>query len=66
MKVGDKVRFAAKVFKMPYSPWYNNYKNHEFKIIGLHYGNTHVALECVTGNIEVKGYVHPSELVLTN
>ena len=64
MKIGDKVRFSEKVFKAPYTPWYNSYKGHEFSVVGFHHGNTHVEVKCTTGKIKVLGYVHPDELVI--
>ena len=55
-RVGDLVCFIEAVYKAPYAPYYNDYRNHHFKIVSFHEGD-HVELECVTGDVKVKGNV---------
>jgi hypothetical protein len=61
--VGQRVVFNPKVFKAPYAPYYDAYKDHEFEIVALHHRDTHIELKCVDDPaVLVKGYVHPDEL----
>ena len=61
--VGQRVVFNPKVFKAPYAPYYDAYKDHEFEVVALHYRGTHIELKCVDApEVLVKGYVHPDEL----
>jgi len=61
----DIVVFNPKVYKSPYTPYYDAYKNHQFRIVAFHPGH-HVELECIDGDIVVEGYVHDDELVLVS
>jgi len=61
-KVGDKVCFQSHVFKAPYVPYYDEYAGHHFEIIALHYGDTHVELRCIDGDVVVKGYVETEDI----
>jgi len=64
LNIGDTVVFHQRMFDKPYVEYYNEYSGHQFKVIGLHYEDTHYELECITGDITVKGYVHRNELCL--
>jgi NAD(P)H-flavin reductase len=61
-KVGDKVQFREKVYRKPYTPYYDDYKGHAFEIVGVHEGD-HIELKCITGDTIVKGHVHDDELI---
>lgn len=61
--VGMEVYFRSKVFSPPYSPYYDAYKGHKFKVVRLHYDDSHIELKCISDpNVIVAGYVHPDEL----
>lgn len=59
---GMKVTFHPKVFKHPYTPYYDAYQGHTFEVVALHPGD-HVELKCVSGTVVVGGCVHDDELV---
>lgn len=59
--VGMHVCFRSHVFESPYAPHYDSYKGHKFEVVKEHEGN-HLQLKCISGNIVVNGYVHPSDL----
>lgn len=66
LKAGTYVYFHEKVFREPYSPYYDNYKNHKFRIVKTHEDN-HYELECISDpNLIVKGWVHGDELKKVN
>jgi len=54
------------VYKEPYSPYYEEYKNHKFVIDHFMENDElqeHVWLSCVDDiNLKLKGYVHYSDL----
>lgn len=55
-------KFKQKVFKTPYTPYYDHYKGHKFVIKEMHEGD-HVYLECISdSNVKVNGYVHLDEI----
>lgn len=65
----DMFVFKDKVYKPPYSPYYDRYKGHTFVINHFHPEDEnlqHVWLDCTTDrNLRVLGYVelHQLELV---
>lgn len=68
---GEVVIFREKVFtSKSYTPYYDAYKGHAFKIVALHFEDeeqeedweAHVELECITGDVKVKGHVHQDEI----
>lgn len=60
--VGMEVYFRSKVFSAPYTPYYDAYRGHKFKVVGIHYGD-HVELTCISDpSVQVAGYVHDDEL----
>jgi hypothetical protein len=61
LKIGQHVTFHPKVFKPPYTPYYDEYEGHTFQIIALHEGG-HIELKCVSGDVKVAGYVHSDVL----
>lgn len=67
--LGSHVIFHPKVFDEPYTPYYNEYKGHQFEVIGIHTDpdflwTEHYELRCITGDVKVKGHVHMSDIVL--
>ena len=63
LTVGAKVVFKNKVYHTPYSPFYDDYRGHTFKVVKFHYEKTHVELKCIDApKIKVNGYVHPDEV----
>lgn len=65
LMIGDKVKFNEKVYSDPYTPFYDEYKDHEFVVIALHYNDSHVELSCTSdSNLAVVGYVHADELFI--
>ena len=61
--VGMEVYFRSKVFEPPYTPYYDAYRGRKFRVVAMHYEDTHVELECIDDpNLKVAGYVHPDEL----
>lgn len=62
-KKGNQVVFNAKVFKKPYTPYYDTYKGHVFEVENISDG--HVKLKCVSDpKVIVNGRVHEDELQL--
>ena len=60
---GMEVYFRSKVFKPPYTPYYDAYQGHKFKVVAMHYDNSHAELACISDpTIKVTGYVHPDDL----
>lgn len=57
IKPGMIVEFVDKVHESPFYPYYEEYKNHKFRVDHIHHGD-HLALSCITGDVIVKGYVH--------
>lgn len=63
-------KFKDHVYEKPYTPYYDDYKGHEFIID--HFSkedemNQHVWVKCTSNeNILVKGYVHLDDLVEIN
>lgn len=63
ISIGMKVCFDSKVFESPYTPYYDDYKGHQFEVINIHEGN-HVELKCIDNpDVIVKGCVHDDELI---
>jgi len=70
-EINSTVVFHSKVFYDPYRPYYDEYKNHIFRITQVHtqepYGDPlepHYTLICVDDPaITVKGNVHGDELI---
>ncbi len=58
---GMEVYFKSHVYEAPFSPYYDAYKGHKFKVVALHHGD-HVELQCLTGDVKVDGYVHKEDL----
>lgn len=66
LKAGMYVYFHSKVFKEPYAPYYDAYKDHKFRIVKTH-PHQHYQLECVSdSSIIVQGHVHGNELKRVN
>ena len=75
---GSRVKFANKVFKPPYAPYFDAYWGHFFLVVHLHWeddpdsvlgplnkGDYHVELKCLDDpSVIVKGFIHPDELEL--
>ncbi len=62
-RIGNIVEFLPRVYKAPYTPYFDAYKGHKFKIIGVFNEDpSHVMLECVTGDVKVNGMVHDTDL----
>jgi hypothetical protein len=60
--MGMLVYFRSKVYEPIYGGFYDSYKGHVFKVIGVHEGD-HIELECVTDDdLKVAGHVHSDEL----
>jgi hypothetical protein len=63
LKVGEVVEFDPKVFTPPWTPYYDRYKGHTFKVVAMYPGR-HVAVECLSDpTIITQGYVHDDELL---
>ena len=64
--VSQKFKFLDKVYRPPFKPYYDKYREHEFVIKHFHpedADNRHVLLECVSDpNLKVDGYVHIDDL----
>ncbi len=59
--VGMDVYFKSHVYEHPFSPYYDAYKGHKFRVHAEHDGG-HLELHCLTGDVKVNGYVHSSDL----
>ena len=69
LTIGNIVKFNPKVYDERYTPYYDDYSGHVFKIINLHIDDdyqtiTHYELICLSGDVTVNGYVHESDLEL--
>lgn len=59
---GMKVCFRSKVFKPPYTPYYDAYKGHAFEVVNIR-AHDHIELKCVSDpTLKVAGLVHDDEL----
>ena len=68
IKVDDTVIFHERVYKPPYTPYYDKYKGHQFVVAEFHWedgaDDDHVWLVCITDpSIKVDGYVHTHDLI---
>lgn len=68
IKVDDTVIFNERVFRAPYTPYYDKYKGHKFIVVEFHpedgADHDHVWLYCTTdSSINVDGYVDTSDLI---
>lgn len=68
-EVGHVVKFHIKVFQNKnYVPHYDAYKGHQFIIRAIHTEDEgepmepHYELECLTGDVKMKGWVHEDEI----
>lgn len=62
-RIGNIVEFLPHVYSGAWEPYYDDYKGHQFKVIGVHDEDpSHVMLECVTGDVKVNGMVHATDL----
>lgn len=62
ISIGMDVYFRSKVFEHPYTPYYDAYKGHKFRVTGVYEGG-HITLICLDDpNVIVKGAVHADEL----
>lgn len=59
--MGMEVYFRSHVYSPPWSPYFDAYKGHKFKVVGIHEGD-HIELQCVTGDVKVSGHVHKQDL----
>lgn len=60
--IGMEVFFRSRVYEPPFSPYYDAYKGHKFKVVKLHHGD-HIELTCVSDpTVKVNGYVHVEDL----
>lgn len=66
LKVGNRVVFKDLVYAPPFSPHYDEYKEHVFEVLAFYYQNTHVGLRCLDADVPLRGYVHPDELRLAD
>lgn len=68
--MANKFKFKDKVYKPPYSPYYDMYRGHVFVIDHFHRDDEslqHVWLKCITdSNLKVAGYVELHQLELNN
>ncbi len=63
LKLGMTVIFSPKVFEPPYTPYYDAYKGHQFRVIAFH-PLGHVEVECIDDpSVIVSGHVHDDELL---
>ena len=66
--LSEKVKFLDKVYKPPFKPFYDKYKDHEFMVKHFHPEDNdkrHVWLECLTDpELKVEGYVHVGDLTI--
>lgn len=68
--VGDIVKFKESVFTSDYASYFMDYKGHEFRVKGYAPDDDdrplydHIILHCETGNVQVNGAPHDSDLVL--
>lgn len=60
--VGMSVCFRSKVFGPKYTPYYDAYKGHTFRVVAVHEGD-HIELVCTSDpSVIVQGCVHDDEL----
>ena len=72
IKVGTVVEFHPKVYRPPYTPWYDEYDGHLFEVVACYteepYGDEaepHYKLKCIDDpSVKLKGNVHEDELVI--
>lgn len=70
MKVGDTVEFLEHVYSPPYTPYYDAYKGHQFRVEKFMVDEgklirDHVWVVCLTDpSVIVKGYVHTYDMRL--
>ena len=63
--VGDKVRFKEKVFKAPYTPYYDGYKDKTFVVAEIDKETRHLRLTAAaSGDPDPKGWLHDDEIEL--
>jgi hypothetical protein len=61
----EQYKFHPKVFKPPYAPYYDTYKNHSFTIVRYpKEAPGHIEVRCIDDpNIKVNGFIHFDEIV---
>ena len=63
MEIDAIVEFRDHVYEKPFAPYYDEYRNHRFKVKALFYRNTHAELICITDpNLRIRELVHPNDL----
>jgi hypothetical protein len=67
-RIGQLVEFDPKVYRSPYTPYYDRYAGHQFRIESFRMEDEHdqgLWLVCVSNpDLELDGYVWPDQLVL--
>lgn len=69
-RIGQVVEFDPKVFRSPYTPYYDRYAGHTFRIEFFRQedeADQGIWLTCVSNpDLELDGFVWPDQLVLLN
>jgi len=64
-KIGDKVKFKEKVFKIPYSPYYDAYKDKLYVVSDfMSESPDHIMLAPLNHETNPTGFIHEDEIEL--